>query len=46
MQASGAQPGLEIEAAATVKNRIFLGEQTEYLVDAEDFGEVLVRTVH
>ena len=33
----------DVEAAATIKNRIFLGEQTEYLVEAEGFGEVLVR---
>lgn len=35
---------LDVEALATVKNRIFLGEQTEYLVETEDLGEVLVRT--
>ena len=25
-----------------MKNRIFLGEQTEYLVETDDFGEILV----
>jgi spermidine/putrescine transport system ATP-binding protein len=35
---------LDVEAQAIVKNRIFLGEQTEYLVETEDLGEVLVRT--
>jgi spermidine/putrescine transport system ATP-binding protein len=33
----------DVEATARIKNRIFLGEQTEYLVEAESFGEVLVR---
>jgi spermidine/putrescine transport system ATP-binding protein len=27
-----------------IKNRIFLGEHTEYLVDAEGLGDVLVLT--
>jgi len=33
----------DVEATARIKNRIFLGDQTEYLVEAEGFGEVLVR---
>ncbi len=33
----------DVEATAWIKNRIFLGEQTEYLVEAESFGEVLIR---
>ena len=33
----------DVEAQATIKNRIYLGEQTEYLVEADDLGEVLVR---
>jgi spermidine/putrescine transport system ATP-binding protein len=33
----------DVEASARIKNRIFLGDQTEYLVEAEGFGEVLVR---
>ncbi|MHA1548374.1 MAG: ABC transporter ATP-binding protein [Alphaproteobacteria bacterium] len=32
----------DIEASARVKNRIFLGEQTEYLVDAGDLGDILI----
>lgn len=32
-----------VEAPAIIRNRIFLGEQTEYLVEAEGLGEVLVR---
>jgi spermidine/putrescine transport system ATP-binding protein len=34
---------VDVETTARIKNRIFLGEQTEYLVEAESFGEVLVR---
>ncbi len=33
----------EVTAFAKIKNRIFLGEQTEYLVEAEGVGEVHVR---
>jgi spermidine/putrescine transport system ATP-binding protein len=33
----------DVEAPAVIRNRIFLGEQTEYLVEAEGLGEVLVR---
>ncbi len=33
----------DVTATAEIRNRIFLGEQTEYLVEAEGFGEVLVR---
>lgn len=42
-------PGNEVKMAADVRakaqvtNRIFLGEQTEYLVEAEGLGKVLVR---
>jgi len=35
--------GIDVTAPARVKNRIFLGEQTEYLVEATGLGEVLVR---
>jgi spermidine/putrescine transport system ATP-binding protein len=33
----------DVSAPARIRNRIFLGEQTEYLVEAEGLGEVLVR---
>ena len=33
----------DMEAPAKIRNRIFLGEQTEYLVEADGLGEVLVR---
>ncbi len=33
----------DVTAPGRIKNRIFLGEQTEYLVEAEGLGEVLVR---
>lgn len=33
---------VDVRAPAHVKNRIFLGEQTEYLVAAEGLGDVLV----
>jgi len=39
----GAPSGADIAVPARIRNRIFLGEQTEYLVDAEGLGEVLVR---
>ncbi|MDX1422233.1 MAG: ABC transporter ATP-binding protein [Kiloniellales bacterium] len=39
----GAPFEVDVEARARIKNRIFLGDQTEYLVEAEGFGEVLVR---
>jgi len=32
----------DVETPARVKNRIFLGEQTEYLVETEDLGDILV----
>ncbi|MCP4381052.1 MAG: ABC transporter ATP-binding protein [Hyphomicrobiales bacterium] len=32
----------DVEASARVKNRIFLGEQTEYLLEAGDLGDILV----
>ena len=34
----------DFRTKATVKNRIFLGEHTEYLVEAEGLGELLVLT--
>jgi len=33
----------DVEMPARVKNRIFLGEQTEYLVETEDLGDILIR---
>ncbi len=33
---------VDVEAPARVKNRIFLGQQTEYLVHSDEFGDVLV----
>ncbi len=33
----------DVEATARIRNRIFLGEQTEYLVEADGLGEVLGR---
>jgi spermidine/putrescine transport system ATP-binding protein len=33
----------DVEASARVKNRIFLGEQTEYLVETDDLGDILIR---
>jgi len=33
---------IDVKAPALVKNRIFLGGQTEYLVAAEGFGDILV----
>jgi spermidine/putrescine transport system ATP-binding protein len=39
----GAPYPAEVKAPAVIRNRIFLGEQTEYLVEAEGLGEVLVR---
>ena len=32
----------DVETSARVKNRIFLGEQTEYLVETEDLGDILI----
>ncbi len=40
---SGAPHEADVQAPATIRNRIFLGEQTEYLVETEGLGEVLVR---
>ncbi len=40
---TGAPYAADVEAPAVIRNRIFLGEQTEYLVEAEGLGEVLVR---
>jgi spermidine/putrescine transport system ATP-binding protein len=34
----------DVETSARVKNRIFLGEQTEYLVETDDLGDILIRT--
>jgi spermidine/putrescine transport system ATP-binding protein len=33
----------DVETPARVKNRIFLGEQTEYLVETDDLGDILIR---
>ncbi len=33
----------DVEISARVKNRIFLGEQTEYLVETDDLGDILIR---
>ena len=30
------------QTPARVKNRIFLGQQTEYLVESDEFGDILV----
>ncbi len=40
--AGSAADGMAVTAAARVKNTIYLGEQTEYLVAAEGLGDVLV----
>ncbi|MGR3342106.1 MAG: ABC transporter ATP-binding protein [Paracoccaceae bacterium] len=32
----------DVESLARVKNRIFLGEQTEYLVETDDLGDILI----
>jgi len=37
-----AEDGMAITAAGRVKNRIYLGEQTEYLVATETHGDILV----
>lgn len=34
--------GTDVAMAGRIKNRIFLGEHTEYLVEAEDLGDILV----
>ena len=39
----GAPYEADVQTAAIIRNRIFLGEQTEYLVETEGLGEVLVR---
>ena len=36
-------PETDVAAPGLVRNRIYLGEQTEYLVEAEGLGEILVR---
>ena len=41
---SGLGDDVDAVAHATVRNCIFLGEQTEYLVEAEGLGELLVLT--
>ena len=41
---NGAPFDADVETEATIKNRIFLGEQTEYLVEAQGLGEILVRS--
>ena len=40
---NGGSLDADVAAPGRIKNRIFLGEQTEYLVEAEGLGEVLVR---
>ena len=40
--ANGSSKASQIEVKAKIKNRIFLGEHTEYLVEAAGFGEILV----
>jgi len=40
---TGAPYEADVQATAIIRNRIFLGEQTEYLVETESLGEVLVR---
>jgi spermidine/putrescine transport system ATP-binding protein len=42
IDANGGKNGAELEVKAKIKNRIFLGEHTEYLVEATEFGEILV----
>ncbi len=37
----GADAGLDVSIEGCVKNRIFLGEHTEYLVETRGFGDVL-----
>jgi spermidine/putrescine transport system ATP-binding protein len=44
ISANNAKPSTDFDIKAKVKNRIFLGEHTEYLVDAAGFGEILVLT--
>jgi len=39
-----AGPGTAVAAAGRVKNRIYLGDQTEYLVATESYGDVLVQS--
>ncbi|MFV1967453.1 MAG: ABC transporter ATP-binding protein [Pirellulaceae bacterium] len=34
----------DVEMSARVKNRIFLGQQTEYLVETDELGDILVLT--
>jgi spermidine/putrescine transport system ATP-binding protein len=41
---AGLGDDVQAMARATVKNCIFLGEQTEYLVEADGLGELLVLT--
>jgi spermidine/putrescine transport system ATP-binding protein len=40
--ANGTSKASQLEVKAKIKNRIFLGEHTEYLVDATGLGEILV----
>jgi spermidine/putrescine transport system ATP-binding protein len=43
ISAAGAMgDGFSVETKARVKNRIFLGEHTEYLAEAQGFGDILV----
>ncbi len=39
---SAADMGMDVALNGRIKNRIFLGEHTEYLVDAEGLGDILV----
>jgi spermidine/putrescine transport system ATP-binding protein len=40
--AKAADMNTDVALNGRIKNRIFLGEHTEYLVDAEGLGDVLV----
>ncbi len=40
--AGSAEDGMAVTAAGRVKNRIYLGDQTEYLVASESLGDILV----
>ncbi len=38
----GQMTSMDVEVPARIKNRIFLGGQTEYLVEAEGLGDILI----
>lgn len=42
-RAGSAEPRVAVSAAGHVRNRIYLGDQTEYLVTTESLGDVLVQ---